>query len=115
MDKKKGFFDYFLKSGVRWRVIILLLVGVGLILLSTVSFEADKKDEGCDVEELCSSVEGVGECRVMLLYGQDGKTVEAVAVVCDGGDSITVRHRLTELLSAFYGIGYHRISIEAKK
>lgn len=115
MAKEKGFFDYLLHSPAKWRVLAAVLVGVFLIALSSASFTARDEREEYDIEEICSSIEGVGECRVILSYAADGETVASVAVICEGGDSLTVRHRLTELLSSFYGIGYHRVSIEKMK
>lgn len=113
MSKKGSFYGFLFSSRRVWLILIPALVGV-LLLLGTASLGSLPKEESgaSEIEQLCSSIEGVGECRVMLSYAQDGRTVVAVAVVCDGGDSVTVRHRLTELLSSFYGIGYHRISIE---
>lgn len=95
----------------------MLAAAVGALLLALPSV-LPKSDDGGDIneiEELCSATYGVGECRVLLSYAEDGERVVAVAVVCEGADSIEVRQRLTELLSSFYGIGYNRISIERLK
>lgn len=112
-----------LLKGERGRraVLLLALVGLTLLLLGGVLSRRASEDAGQgttesdpvrSIEELCSQIEGVGECRVILSYSPDGRTVVAACVVCEGGDSITVRHRLTEMLSSFYGIGYHRVSVE---
>ncbi len=68
------------------------------------------------IAELCSSVEGVGKCRVMVTFEKtDGKNEEArvysVAVLCEGADNITVRARLVGLISSLYGIGSNRVSV----
>ena len=114
MGKNSGFLAW-LRSDRR--VILLFLVAaLGLLLLvlpsflSSLSFGAD--DTATDIEAICSSVDGVGECRVLLSFGEDGGQVVAAIVICEGGDRLDVRHRLTELLSAFYGIGYNRICVE---
>ena len=41
--------------------------------------------------------------------------VLGVTVVCDGGDNATVRARLTEMLSALFGIGSNRIAVLPSK
>lgn len=112
MVKKGAFLDFIRSSGRRWQIIVPIFVGVVILLISSAAFNPHEDNEAEEIEKICSTVEGVGKCSVMLAYAPDGETVVAVAVICDGGDSITVRHRLTELLSSFYGIGYHRISIE---
>ena len=112
-----------LLKGERGRraVLLLALAGVVLLLLGGLLSRRATEDVGQgttdtdparSIEELCSRIEGVGECHVILSYSPDGRTVTSVAVVCEGGDSITVRHRLTEMLSSFFGIGYHRVSVE---
>lgn len=111
MGVKNGFFDWLIKKRQVVLVILILLVGVVCLLLPSISFDADRSDE-YDIEGLCESIDGVGQCRVLLSISDDGKTVIAVAVICEGGDRVEVRHRLTELLSSFYGIGYNRISVE---
>lgn len=121
MDKMQIIVNFM--RGDRGRRLVLLFAVVGLLLLvlgGVISRGGTGADEGVatendpvrEIEQLCASVEGVGECRVALSYAADGRTVSSVAVVCEGGDSITVRHRLTEMLSSFYGIGYHRVSVE---
>lgn len=121
MDKMQTIVN--LLRGDRGRRLVLVFTAVGLLLLvlggvisrgttDTDGAATAETDPAREIEEICKSVEGVGECRVILSYSADGRTVTSVAVVCEGGDSITVRHRLTEMLSSFYGIGYHRISVE---
>lgn len=64
-------------------------------------------------EQLCSAVEGVGECDVMITYGEGGE-VYAVAVLCDGAERASVRRSITELASSLFGIGTNRISVLKK-
>lgn len=61
-------------------------------------------------EQMCSLVEGVGECEVMITYGDDD-SVYAVAVLCEGADRTQVRKSVTELITSLFGIGTNRISI----
>ena len=100
---------------------VLILIGISLIFSGSVSDEAASTAD--DVEkrltEMCSSLAGVGECRVMVTYkvsderyGSSGtRTVESVAVVCRGADKPSVRAELTEMLSSLFGIGTNRIHI----
>lgn len=78
--------------------------------------QATASDTRAEIEALCSSVEGVGKCRVTVVFEPDGVTgdeerVYSVAVVCEGGDSIYVRARLIELITTLYGIGSNRVSV----
>ena len=78
------------------------------MLIPTASTEK-ARDEESRVSELCSGVDGVGRCSVVLNL-QDGSVVSA-AVLCDGADSPRVESDLKELISSLYGIGYNRISV----
>ena len=62
------------------------------------------------VSQMCSSTDGVGNSRVMITYKEDGE-VYAVAVLCEGADSIAVREKITGLVCSLFGIGAHRVSI----
>jgi hypothetical protein len=61
---------------------------------------------------MCSLIEGVGECRVMMTYRPDDEGVYAVLVLCDGGESVSVREKITSLFCSLYGIGSHRVEIQ---
>ena len=105
-------------SGKRRLFGILLALFVLLIVLAAVFTEKAPEDQGEEerIAQLCSSVDGVGECRVMITLekdedGQQTDRVFSVAVLCDGGDNVRVRARLTELITAIYGIGSNRVSI----
>ena len=92
--------------------LLALLAVLGVLLLTfggRVGEEGEPDLEG-EVAELCSTVAGVGECRVMLTVSEGGE-VQSVAVVCDGGDSARVRAALTDLLSDLFGIGASRITV----
>ena len=91
----------------------LALLVLGILLLAFGGFggaSAEAVSDGEELRELCSRVEGVGDCRVMLKHS-DGGEVVSVAVLCDGAESISVRASLSELISELYGIGTNRITI----
>ena len=93
---------------------LLLLLGLALILLSGLFGEksSDPPGEEERVAEMCSLIEGVGECRVMMTYKDGSEEVYAVLVLCDGGDSAFVREKITSLFCSLYGIGAHRVEIQ---
>lgn len=107
----------FLKGMLKGKTLIFMLAVVALVALvihaqsqaAVDEVEAPVSEES-ELSELCSSVAGVGRCRVTVVLDSDG-SVSAVAVVCEGGDSLTVRARLTELITTLYGIGSNRVSI----
>lgn len=92
----------------------LLALGVVFILLgSGVEVTQPTVDEEARVSEMCSLMDGVGECRVMMTYSPDDDSrVYAVLVLCDGADSVTVREKITSLFCSLYGIGSHRVEIQ---
>ena len=104
---------------------VLILLALGLILLFLGGSEkqtAEVSTEGLEerIAAACSRVEGVGECAVYIHYStdnsRDGKEkVESVIVVCEGAEAVSVRLRLTEMLSSFFGIGANRVRIEKMK
>lgn len=118
------------------RVLLLLLLGLLLLLLSaTLSSRGegtaetaleDYRDElEGRVATLCTSVQGVGRCRVMITFsageqvtyrgsvrtGSTPPQVDGVCVVCDGADSVQVRSELSGVIAALFGIGENRIRI----
>ena len=97
----------------------LVMIVVGAIILALIVIAMgdgdtetpnDDKRDAAALEELCSQIEGVGECHIMVTY--KGGEVYAVAVVCRGADDPLVRQRLTELITSVYGIGANRVSIQ---
>ncbi len=109
-------FREFLSEKKNIWLIALLALGLALILLSGLG-SADGKVETAGTEqraaEMCSLMEGVGECRVMMtFYPEDDSRVYAVLVLCDGADSLAVRDRITSLFCSLYGIGAHRVEIQ---
>ncbi len=119
LKSDKNFFDFFLSGRGAKGALILLFVGLCLILISSSlagegsnkSIEASTNEEMLEqrVASLCSSIEGVGDCRVMITYDQE--RVCAVAVLCEGAGSDRVRSEISTALSRLFGIGQNRISV----
>lgn len=110
-----GLGEFFSQVRAPW-LPILLAVGVLLILLGGIS-STDKVAEVAGIEEraaeMCSLMDGVGECRVMMTFDpEDDSRVYAVFVLCDGAESVSVRERITSLFCSLYGIGAHRVEIQ---
>lgn len=119
-------------------ILILLSVGLLLVALSSVNKTEVTDSAGLSeykeeleerLERLCSEVDGVGRCTVMVTFSRGEENtykgskltesrppeVLGVTVVCDGGDNAAVRARLTEMLSALFGIGSNRIAVLPSK
>lgn len=113
---EKGFLDFLSSVKPSFKIGAVLLVGLLLILLSGLGGErtVETADEEERLAEMCSLIEGVGECRVMMTYRPDTEEqqVYAVLVLCEGGDSVSVRERITSLFCSLYGIGSHRVEIQ---
>ena len=89
------------------------------------SLELYKNELEGKISALCSSVEGVGKCKVFITFstGEEkiyraGTLIETkppsvlgVTVICRGADSEEVRYALIEMLTALFGIGSNRIAI----
>lgn len=132
-----------IKSAIKNRralVFILAMVALGVLLLCIPSGEGNaSRSETTTGEELseykvrleseladtCSSVSGVGRCRIMITFERGAENVykgsqlvestpprvSGVTVVCEGGANATVRGTLTEMISALFGIGKNRIAV----
>lgn len=110
-SRQNSFFAFLNKKGGVW--IIVLVLALGLLLMLGFSGEGGENSEEERLAELCSSLEGVGKCRVMISYkGSTRSEPIGVVIACRGGDRLEVRHRLVELVGALYGIGTNRIAVE---
>ena len=112
----RGFLSFL--RGRRGAVIMAVLLVLGAFLIFAGGAREEKSADLTDEERLaalCSSVEGVGECRVYLTYTpathSSAARVESVAIACRGASSAEVRAELTALVSSLYGIGSNRICI----
>lgn len=113
----KIFLRYFKDKKNFLPVAVALALGILLIFIGNRGDQLTPTEEGMEdrIAEACSSIEGVGRCEVMIYYsGGEAKgegEVQSVIVICDGADSVEVRHTLVSMLSSFFGIGTNRIKI----
>ena len=134
VEKMKG-----IVGSRRMLVVIVAAVAVGALLLFIPIGEASNENSAdSDLElseykarledelaDTCSSVEGVGKCRVMITFERGVENVYkgsqliestpprvlGVTVVCEGGASPTVKVTLAEMIAALFGIGKNRIAV----
>ena len=107
-------------------LVTVILLGIGLFLF-TVGGKKAESDEAVSIPteeerlaELCSSLTGVGKCKVFIAYDERSipytsrteTVIIGIAVLCDGADSDSVRARLTAMIDGLYGIGTNRIRID---
>lgn len=95
----------------RGKLLPLLVIPIAVLLIVLGSGESQSTEPSPEDElaSVCSEIEGVGECRVMVTY-KDGE-VYAVAVICRGADDIKTRERVVELITSVYGIGSNRVTV----
>ena len=119
--------------------VIVLLLGIGVLLLMLSSrpvsqSEAAEESENLneykqrlegELAEICSSVKGVGKCRVTLTFERGEEKIYkgsalieskppkvlGVTVVCRGADSDAVRAEIVSMMSALFDIGANRIAV----
>ena len=136
-NERAGAMDFIKKNKKALGVVLLLLLGIFLLIFSSIdpslsegsesvgSLEEYKSRLEAELGELCSSVNGVGRCRVTVTFerGEErvykGSTlieskppkVMGVTVVCKGADSDLVRAELVSMMSALFDIGSNRIAV----
>ena len=116
------------------------MVSLGLMLVALSSVGQEATPEGTTLSEykedlekrlckLCSEVDGVGKCTVMVTFSRGEENtykgnqlteskpprVLGVTVVCDGGDRSDVRARLSQMLCALFDIGSNRVAVLPSK
>lgn len=113
MKSDKSFIEFFKSSDKSLKYGVILLLGISLILIGSIATFGSTKSEERRVEEMCSMIDGVGECRVMMTYREVGgeQTVYAVTILCRGAESVSVREDLTEMICSLYGVGHNRVEI----
>lgn len=95
--------------------------------------ELEKYEHGLEerLAAILSDIDGVGKAKVMVTLDTSGRTeygkncdmlisvtapaVRGVIVVCDGGDSITVREKVTGAVSGVFGINTLHISVSGSR
>ena len=102
-------------GGIGIKLAAVAIVGILLILFGSIDLPGQKDDSltaESRAEQMCSMMDGVGECRVMMTYHPDDTDrVYAVLVLCEGADSPRVRRQITSLFTSLYGIGANRVEI----
>lgn len=136
LKSENGFFEFLKKKNGIWKAAIILLAGILLLLFGGLSDSGStdgKADElslyGAElearVEQLCSSLDGVGKARAMITFASGERTVYegsravgkkppevmSVTVLCEGAGNGEVVARLTEMLSSLLGIGTNRVKV----
>ena len=130
---KKGITEYFSKHRKKLILILIALIGIIMIIASvgggndsdSVSLPEYKKRLEREIEELCASVDGVGDCKVTVTF-ETGETYEyrgsnvissspprvlGVTVICEGGGSPEVRERISSAMKALFDIGANRVCV----
>ena len=127
-------------KGKKKIALILLLVSLGLMLIAISSIDSGGEVDSSDLseykealekrlEKLCSEVDGVGKCTVMVTFSRGEENtykgsqlteskppqVLGVTVVCDGGDRSEVKARLSQMLCALFDIGANRVAVLPSK
>lgn len=84
--------------------LLILVLGVILMLLPTGSAKSEEAEGDERIQQMLSSVEGVGEAQVII-------SDNGVVVVCRGAENATVRLDIIRAISAYTGFGSDRITI----
>ena len=117
----KSFSDFL--AAIPRSVKLVAALAMALIIILSLSSEEESSVAEPTAEEriaeLCSMIEGAGECRAVVTYEEkksyfssDGEgTILAVAVICVGNVDVKVEARIKRLISSMYGIGTNRIEV----
>ena len=84
--------------------LLILVLGVILMLLPTGSAKSEEAEGNERIQQMLSSVEGVGEAQVII-------SDNGVVVVCRGAENAAVRLDIIRAISAYTGFGSDRITI----
>ena len=84
--------------------LLILVLGVILMLLPTGSVKSEEAEGNERIQQMLSSVEGVGEAQVII-------SDNGVVVVCRGAENAAVRLDIIRAISAYTGFGSDRITI----
>ena len=129
--------EYVTKNKKSIIILILLLSGIFMLIFSSsAATESPKSEESEGLDEykkrlegeladICSSVSGVGKCRVTVTFERGEEKiykgssliesrppkVMGVTVVCKGADSDAVKAEIVGMMSALFDIGANRIAI----
>ena len=124
-------------SDNKGRAFLILILALGVFLLVLPSSQSEEKTEKTEslaeykarleeeLGEICSSVSGVGRCKVTVTFERGEERVYkgssliesrppkvlGVTVVCKGADSDRVRGEIIDMMSALFDIGTNRIAV----
>ena len=124
------------------RIVLIFSVFMLALILIAFSYLQSNEDKGerdtadgslaeykaeleSELSEICSSVSGVGKCKVTVSFSRGEENsykgsqlvassppkVLGVVVVCRGGDSDRVRSELTSLICALFDVPANRVAI----
>ena len=112
----------FFKQNKNALIVLLLLVVLIVIALSfggnkskavslTGSDDYNKSETEIKLQQILSSIDGVGNAEVMINEGQDG--IDGVIIVCDGADSLMTRNDIINAVVTVLKIKSNNIAIYA--
>ena len=84
--------------------LLILILGIILMLLPTGTEKSNTAEGDERIQQMLSSVEGVGEAQVII-------SDTGVVVVCRGAENAAVRLDIIRAISAYTGFGSDRITI----
>ena len=84
--------------------LLILVLGIILVLLPSGSAKSEEAEGDERIQQMLSSVEGVGEAQVII-------SENGVVVVCRGAENAAVRLDIIRAISAYTGFGSDRITI----
>jgi stage III sporulation protein AG len=91
----------------------------------TMQLSQYKENLEAELADICSSVEGVGKCRVIVTFSRGAENtykgsalieskppkVMGVSIICRGADSSEVRSKLIEMMTSLFDVGSNRVSV----
>ena len=84
--------------------LLILVLGIILMLLPTGSVKSKGTDGDERIQQMLSSVEGVGDAQVII-------SDNGVVVVCRGAENAAVKLDIIRAISSYTGFGSDRITI----
>ena len=84
--------------------LLILALGIVLMLLPTGAGKSDAAEGDERIQQMLSSVEGVGEAQVII-------SDSGVVVVCRGAENAAVKLDIIRAISSYTGFGSDRITI----
>ena len=110
LESENTFLSFIKKNRAVIIFILIFLLGVLLLSLSRDNEkEVAASAEESRIAELCSGINGVGKCTVLLNI-KEGEVISA-AVLCEGADSAMVEADIKRLITSLYGIGYNKVTV----